>query len=270
VGDVLESARLYRRLVGARIRGDFQYRTSFVLFTLSQFLITFLDFLAVLVIFGQVPALDGWSVDEVAFLYGVSGVAFNLADVFVSQVELLPERIRTGTFDQLLIRPVGTLLQLSTEEFALRRFGRVAQALLVLAVALARIDVDWNVGRVLMVPVMVASGALIFGAVWVAFSTVAFWATESREVVNSFTYGGNFLTQYPLSIYGQWIRRIFAVAVPLAFVNYLPALYVLGKDDPLGAPGVARFLSPVVAVAAVLGARWMWNVGVRQYRSTGS
>ena len=49
------------RLVGARIRGDLQYRTSFVMFMTSQFLVAFLDFLAIVIIFSHVPRLAGWS-----------------------------------------------------------------------------------------------------------------------------------------------------------------------------------------------------------------
>ena len=267
---MVESARVYGRLVGARIRGDLQYRASFVMFGIGQFVIAILDFLVVLVIFEQVPSLDGWTVDQVAFLLGASAVSFNLADVFVSQVEMLPRRIRLGTFDQFLIRPAGTLLQLCADEFALRRIGKLAQGLLIFGIALGWVDVDWTVGRAAMVPVMVLAGFAIFGAVWVTFSTLTFWSTEGQEFVNAFTYGGNFMTQYPLGIYAPWLRRVFAIAVPLAFVNYFPALYILDQPDALGAPGFVRFLSPLVAVVVVLIARLVWRGGVRHYRSTGS
>ena len=270
MAELVETARIYRRLVGARVRSDLQYRTSFVLFTLSQFLITFADFLVVLVLFTHVSSFDGWRVADVAFLYGVSCLAFSIGDMFVSQVEYLPQHIRMGSFDRLLVRPLGPLLQLSTEEFALRRIGKVGQSFVVLCLALATVDVDWNPGRVLMVPVMIVAGVGIFSAVWVAFSIITFWSTESREIVNSFTYGGNFLTQYPLSIYVPWLRRLFSVVVPIAFVNYFPALYVLDKEDALNAPDFLRFVSPLVAVASVLVARLAWRIGIRHYRSTGS
>ena len=55
----------YRRMVGARIRSDFQYRVSFALFLLSQTVVTAIDFLVIIVIFGQVDALAGWTLEEV-------------------------------------------------------------------------------------------------------------------------------------------------------------------------------------------------------------
>jgi ABC-2 type transport system permease protein len=78
------------------------------------------------------------------------------------------------------------------------------------------------------------------------------------------------MTSYPLNIYAGWLRRLLAFVVPLAFVNYFPALYILRQPDPLDAPAFLRFASPVVAAVSVLVAREVWMFGVRHYRSTGS
>jgi ABC-2 type transport system permease protein len=265
-----EAFAIYRRLAGARLRSDLQYRTSFFLFFSAQFLVTFLDFLAIAVIFGQVPRLGGWSLAEVAFLYGASGVAFGLADMFVSQVELVPERVRDGTFDIALIRPIGSLLQIVADDFALRRMGKVLQATIILAVALTRVHVHWTAGRVAMLVVMLVSGTVIFSAVWVITGALCFWLLEGREVMNSITYGGNFMTEYPMQIYGVWLRRFVVFVTGVAFVNFFPALYILGRPDTLGLPGFVRFLSPAVALVAAGGAAGVWQVAVRHYRSTGS
>jgi ABC-2 type transport system permease protein len=264
-----EQATIWRKLVGARIRADWQYRTSFVLFTISQFLAELLGIVMIVVLFANVDALAGWSLAEVAFLYGTSSLAFALGDVFVSEVEFVSIHIRRGSFDGFLLRPVGPLLLLCCQEFAFRRAGKVLQAVVVLAIALAGIDVDWDLWRAAMVVQMVLVGFVIFGAIWVIASSVAFWVVEMREVANAFTYGGRFLTNYPFEIFAGWLRRL-ATVVPLAFVSYQPALWVLGRSDPHGSPAWFRFAGPVVAAAVVLVARATWRSGVRHYRSTGS
>jgi ABC-2 type transport system permease protein len=267
---VAELVLVYRRLVGARIRSQYQYRLSFYLFLISQFLITFIDFLAVLVIFTHIPTLGGWSLPEVAFLYGVSGIAFNVADLFVSQVERTSTRIKDGTFDLVLIRPLGSLFQLSSDEFELRRLGKLAQSATVLAYAVSRLTVHWTAGRVAVTIASIGAGSVIFGSIWVIGAATTFWTIDTNEVVNSFTYGGNFLTQYPLQIYGELLRRVLAFVVPLAFVAFFPALYVLGKPDPFHAPAAVHLLSPAVAAVMAIAASLAWRGGVRHYRSTGS
>jgi ABC-2 type transport system permease protein len=264
-----QQATIWRKLVGARIRADWQYRTSFVLFTFSQFLAELLGVVLILVLFSNVDRLAGWSAAEVAFLYGTSSLAFALGDVFVSEVEFVSQHIRRGTFDGFLLRPVGPLLLLCCQEFAFRRAGKIVQAALVLAIALAHIDVDWDIWRAAMVVQMVIVGFVIFAGIWVITSSVAFWVVEIREVANAFTYGGNFVSNYPFEIFGGWLRRL-ATVVPLAFISYQPALWVLGRADPHRSPAWFRFAGPLVALVVVLVARVVWRSGIRHYRSTGS
>jgi ABC-2 type transport system permease protein len=266
---VVDGLLLYRRLVGARIRSQLQYRTSFALDVAGMFLIGFVDFAAILVIFQNVPRLADWSVAEVALLYAISGLAFALTDMAIGHLDLLSDLIRTGNFDLVLVRPRGTLFQVLTLDFQLRRLGKAFQALLVMGYAVSALDVDWNAGRVAVLAVAVLAASGIFGAVWVAMICVVFWTVEGRETANTFTYGGQFLSQYPITVYEEWLRRFLAYVIPMAFVSYFPALYVLGKEDPLGFPRIVQFGSPVIAVAAGVVAGLVWRFAVRHYRSAG-
>ena len=260
---------LWLRLAGARLRSDLQHRASFALMTSTALAFSFLDFVAVLVIFVTIDELAGWTFTEVALLYGTSGVAFNLANVFVAGVDRAAQHIRAGTFDTLLIRPRGSVVQLTAGDIELRRLGRLAQASMVLAIALASADVDWTVAKVALMPTLLLAGAAIFGGIWVMVAAIAFWTVENRAVANSLTYAGNYLTFYPFDVFGGWLRAMAAI-VPLAFVNYLPVAWILGKDDAYGWPRWAGLVSPAVALVIVLAARAVWSFALRYHRSTGS
>ena len=58
--------------------------------------------------------------------------------------------------------------------------------------------------------------------------------------------------------------------MPLAFVNWYPCLYLLGRPDPFGLPAWLQFCSPVAAAVVLGGALLAWRNGVRHYTSTGS
>ena len=262
-------AGIYVRLYRSRVRSQLQYRLSFTLQVIGMLGATFLDFLVILVVFSRLTSLGGWSLWEVGFLYGASYLPFKLADIFVGKVERLGEWIRTGQFDSVLIRPLGTLGQTLTADMDLKQVGGLVQGAAVFGVALARVDIDWTPARGLMLIVMLASGFVIFASVWIATNATAFWLVNVREATNAFTYGGNYLTQFPLDIFGPWFRRVFAFLIPMAFINYFPSLFLLGKpSEPW--PGVLRFLSPLVAVATTAVAAIVWRAGIRHYSSTGS
>lgn len=264
------TAGVYRKLVGARIRADWQYRTSFLLFLLSQTLVAGLDLAVLATLFSQTPALAGWSAQEAALLYGVTGLSFGVADLFVGAVDRVSTRIKAGTFDLVLLRPLGSLLQLSAYDFALRRLGRCIAPAATLVIALGLVEVDWTPAKAVLIPLTVICGSMIFAAVWVATASVSFWTVNSTEVGNAFTYGGNLATQYPIDVLGSWLRRLLTFVVPLAFAGYFPVAYVLGRPDALGLPGWVAFASPAVALLAGLVARAVWGLAVRHYRSTGS
>jgi ABC-2 type transport system permease protein len=252
------------------VRSTMAYRASFVLTAVGNFAATGLDFATILLMFGRTHALGGFSLPEVAFLYGATSTSFGLADLLLGSMDRLGRRVRDGTLDMLLLRPAPVLAQVAADRFALRRLGRITQGALVLGWALSRVDVAWTPVKAALVPVMLLSGAAIFGAVWVAGGAFQFWASDAAEVQNSVTFGGNTMLQYPPGVFARELVRGVTFVVPLAFVNWLPALRVLGRPDPLALPGWVDFCSPLVAVLCCALAGAAWRAGLRSYRSTGS
>jgi ABC-2 type transport system permease protein len=262
--------RAYRLVVAMWVRSTMAYRASFVMTALGNLAATALDFVTILLMFGRVHSLGGFTLPEVAFLYGTAGSAFGLADLLLGSMDRLGRRVRDGTLDTLLLRPAPVLAQVAADRFALRRLGRIVQGLAVLGWSLTRVEVHWTLWRVAMVPGMVVCGAVIFCAVFTAGAAFQFLAQDAAEVQNSVTYGGNTMLQYPPGIFARELVRGVTFVVPLAFVNWLPALRVLGEPDPLGLPGWLDFASPLVAALCCALAAVAWRAGLRAYRSTGS
>jgi len=268
---VLDGVRAYRLIVAMWIRSTMAYRASFAMTTFGNFVATALDFLTIVLMFSQIDSLGGYSLPEIAFLYGLSSTAFGIADLVVGSMDRLGRRVRDGTLDTLLVRPAPVLAQVAADRFALRRLGRITQGLLVLGYALLALDdVHWTVLKVLLVPVMMVSGGAIFCAVFVGGAAFQFVARDAAEVQSAFTYGGATLLQYPPGLFAQDLVRGVTFVFPLAFVNWLPALYVLGRPYPLDLPEWVAFLPPVVAAGCCALAGLAWRAGLRSYRSTGS
>ncbi|MFD7703581.1 ABC transporter permease [Streptomyces caelestis] len=269
-GALVEGVRAYGLIAGMWVRSGMTYRASFVFTVVGNLLVTGLDFVGILLMFSQVDSLGGWSLPEIALLYGLSATSFGIADLVLGSMDVLGGRMRDGSFDVLLVRPVPVLAQVGADRFAVRRLGRVTQGVVVLGWALAAVDVDWSAVKVLLVPVVVVSGAAIFSAVFVAGAAFQVFAQDAAEVQNAFTYGGNTLLQYPPSVFGKDLVRGVTFMLPLAFVNWVPAAYVLERPYPIGLPGWAAFASPLVAVGCCALAGLAWRTGLRSYRSTGS
>lgn len=261
---------IYRRLVRAQVRSQLSYRASFAMDCVAQALGGATELVVILTLFGHIPAMGGFSVEEVVLMYGLANLAFSLADLVAGQIERLPTYIRAGTLDAVLVRPLSVLGQLFAADLQLRRLGRTALALAMVGYALIGADVVWSPATVALLLIAPIAGAVIFGSFFVAACSVSFWVIEGGELANSVTYGSGMLTSYPITIFGPWLRRLLAFVVPGAFVAYFPALALLGRPDPLGLPAFLQWSSPVVAVLAAGVAGLIWRAAVRHYRGTGS
>ena len=263
---------LYRRLVSYEIRSQLQYRVPFLLDILASFMATATGFATLALILQRFDNIAGWDLGEVAFLYGTVELAFGIMDMLFSGFDPanFGIRVRLGTFDQMLLRPINVTLQVFASNLQMRRIGRILQGGLVLAVALSLVDVQWTVVKLLYLPVIELSMVAFFGGLFIIGATITFWTVESIEAINVLTYGGTEMMAYPMSIYPAWMRRFFTFIVPAIFLNYYPALYFLDKTDPLNLPGWMSFLSPVAGLAVLLAGLAFWNYGIRHYQSTGT
>jgi ABC-2 type transport system permease protein len=266
----LGAVRTYLLLMRAWNRAAWQYRASLAMLTFGQFLITCLDGVVILVMFAHTSTLAGFSLAEVLFLYGTTRTSFAISDVVASGAEGISDLVRRGEFDIALIRPVSALPQMLALNFSPKRFGKLAQALAVLVAGVVLVPVHWDAGRVLMVPGMIVCGAVIYCALWVLGGAFQIVTTDAAEVVNAFTYGSEFLTEFPITVYGRDLGFAVTFGLPMAFVNWQPTLYVLNLPDPLGLPYAFRFAAPVVALLLSAVAGVAWRGAVRRYRSTGS
>ena len=130
--------------------------------------------------------------------------------------------------------------------------------------------IAWSPGTVALALGAVAGGTALFLGILVLQGTLAFWTVESLEIANVLTHGGVQAAQYPLAVYAPWFRRLLTFAVPLACVAYYPALAILGRVDPLGAPAWLGWVSPLAGFAFLALAFQAWRLGLRRHASTGS
>jgi ABC-2 type transport system permease protein len=269
---MLHTLSIYRRLIGVQLRSQMQYRFAFLMDALAAGFVTLLEFASLALVFERFGNIKGWTLGEVAFLYGLVEFSFGLMDMIFSGFD--PQRfgreIRRGTFDQMLLRPVNITVQVLGMEFVLRRIGRIALGAAIFSLALSQTDIIWTTTKILYLPFVILSMVCFFGGLFIIGATITFWTIESIEVMNILTYGGSFLISHPMHIYSDWMRHFFTFIIPAIFLNYYPALYYLDKPDPFNFPAFAPFLSPLVGLLVLGAALVFWRFGRKYYQSTGT
>jgi ABC-2 type transport system permease protein len=263
------SWHVYRAVAGAGMRSQMQYRSSFLIQTTVDFLIVISDLAPVYLLATYFGSLKGWTFGELALLYGMVGTSWGVVEAGLRGFEGFAPVLVEGHLDRFLLRPRSVVLQVAAHEFAVRKLGRVAQALLVLVIAAGHLELD--LAGWFWIVTGIAGGVLFFTGIVLLGAASLFWTLgQTAELQNMLTYGGSATLVYPVSIYSKWFRRVVTYAIPMAFVNYFPALAALGRTAEAGWPVWFPWLSPLVCGLVLVVARTAFGFGLSRYESTGS
>ncbi|WP_127579039.1 ABC transporter permease [Paenibacillus koleovorans] len=260
--------RLYFNYLLILLKSQLQYRLSFLLLTVGQFLSPFTVFAGLYFMFERFGQIKGWSFYEVALTFGVVTMAYAISECFARGFDYFSAMVASGDFDRLLVRPRSTVLQVLGSRFEFARVGRMTQGIVVLSWAISGLTVEWTVLKVATVLFMIVSGVFVFTGIFILAATLCFWTIQGLEITNTLTDGGREMSQYPLNIYRKGVARFFTFVIPFGCFNYLPLLYLLDRVE--GPRSALYMLSPLAGIVFIVPCLLVWRLGVRHYRSTGS
>lgn len=261
----ISGPRLYAHYVSVNVRSAMQYKTSFLLTTLGQFLVSFQVFLGIYFMFKRFSNVKDFTYAEVLLCFSVMLLEFSLAEMFGRGFDSFSAMVRSGSFDQVLIRPRHEIIQVLGSKFELTRIGRMIQALIMFAYGITHAGVEWDFWKVLTILFMMIGGTAVFFGLFVIYASFCFFTLEGLEFMNIFTDGAREYGKYPIGIYGKKMLLFSTFIIPYALVQYYPMLYVWGRRTEL----FYVFL-PLLAVLFLIPCFAFWRFGVSRYQSSGS
>ena len=261
---------LYVKLIRISTLSRMQYRANFMagLLGLLFWNVTNLGLIGVLVT--QFTNLKDWSLWELVFLYCLWIGGYSLYGLFFSHTSELEQYLIDGSFDQFLLRPASPFVQLLGRELRPVEMANALVGLTGLSIAYTQLDLHWDGWKWGFLIAAVLSGGLIVLAINLLVACTGFWTGRSRGtlfVVSQFYF---LVQQYPIDIFGMGFRLIVTGVLPVAFMNYYPALFLLDKINYSSAAWPLSYLSPIAALLFLFLASVVWRLGLNQYASSGS
>jgi ABC-2 type transport system permease protein len=217
-------------------------------------------------LFSKVKALEGWSFEQVLFIYAFSLLPLGLFNlVSVNLYRFSDQYIIEGKFDRVLLRPVDTLAQVIFESFNVSGLNEILLGIVLMTYSGAKLELDFGVQEFLTLAILVPSSALVYMGVFLAITAVSFWH-EDRMGLAPPVYNIIRFSRYPITIYSLPIRIFLTFVLPFAWVAFFPATWFLGSEEF----GRLALITPLVGLVVFGGSVLIWQRGVRNYASTGS
>lgn len=257
-------ARYLLRKTQAAMMQLFEYRVNLLSTTLATYGYNLVSLIFLNVLFENIESIAGWGRYEIILLWGVTELVLGLYWALFASVERkVSEMIRNGSLDRFLLRPVNTLLDISTQKIAL--FEGIPLLVLSLGIiAFAWIKLSPNFGfNTVIFPITVFLSVAIATLVPLSISLLAFWLTDTRDIGRLYQQMTPFAV-YPIGIYPTKLRFIFTTLIPVAILAYVPTYTLLyGFKTTL-------FLYQVVALVLFSTAvKILWTQGLKRYQSAG-
>lgn len=263
----MDKLRLFFKLIGISFKSQMQHRASFLMLISTYFLSTFIDIVGIWVLFDRFEMVQGWSLKEVAIIYGIMHIGFSIPEAFARGFDNFGLLIRNGDFDRVLLRPLGTLFQMASREIHWIRLGRFLQGCIILAWGCIELQFSLSSLHILIIFLAILGTAAVFYGLFILQATLTFWTTETLELMNITTFGGLEVGQYPISIYNPILRGFFTYIIPLACVAYYPIATALNHET---IPMWLGTIAPLGGLIFLCFSIKLWKLGVRHYSSTGS
>ncbi len=257
--------RLYWKYFAMHLKSAMQFKASFFMMLVGQFLVSFSVFLGIHFMYLRFPTVKGYSYQDSLLCFAVILLSFSIAEIFVRGFDAFAGMLANGEFDRILVRPRNEILQVLCSKIAFTRIGRVVQAIAMFLYVVATSEISWGVKQILTVIFMVIGGSGLFAAMFILYAALCFFTTESLEFMNIFTDGAREYGKYPIDIYGKKVLWICTFLVPYTLVQYYPFLYLTGRRNEWW----LMFL-PFLALLFLVPAFAFWKYGVRHFKSTGS
>lgn len=257
--------RLFVRYFFMSLKSQMQYRVSFLLTTLGQFLVAFTSVVGISFMFSLFNSVEGFTYDQVLLCYAIVLMAFTPAEMMGSGFGRLAGMLGNGEFDRTLVRPRNVIIQVSFGKMDFTRLGLLVQALLVFCYAIFNGVIVWTWDKILTLCLMIICGCVMFFSLFLVNATFAFFTVEGLEFMNIFTYGGRQFGRYPFSIYGKGVLTVLTYVVPMALFQYYPLLYLLDKEKSM-----FFMFAPLLGLLFLIPCYVFFRVGLRHYKSTGS
>jgi viologen exporter family transport system permease protein len=251
---------------GQYVKSRLAYKGDFFIAVLTSFSATVASFGFLYILFHRVSTLQGWKFEELIFIYGFSLTCLGFFNVLSLNLYEFGERyIMEGRFDQVLLRPLPSLFQILFEAFRVESFQEVITGLAVVGYASWKLPLHFSPIHLLLFPVMIACGVIIYLSIFTMLTSVSFWFEDRIGIIPP-VYSMIPFGRYPTTIYNVFLQFLLSWVVPFAFASFYPTTLFLNRNEFQ----FYFYLVPFVALGFGWLALFVWNRGARNYQSTGN
>lgn len=260
-----QSFRVFRQFIRSSFTRELEFRGNFIA-KILQNIIWMLFFLLILkVVYLNTGVVAGWKEGDAYILSATCFLMLSIVNGFFTYNLIeIPEKVRKGTLDFDLVKPIDTQLLVSIRKVRFDEIGTFLVGIVMVMLGTkmgGHVPSAWNVFSYLF---LIPCAIVIFYNFSLMLMTLGIWLVR---VDNLWVLSDSIfvIARFPLDIFGPTATRVLTFFVPLAFISTVPSQALLGRLAPeMALWGIGW------AAAFALGGRAFFRFALRHYTSASS
>jgi len=259
---------IYWMMIRNSLIREMSFKANFLLWMVVEFLWFIGQIIFLQVLFAQVNSIAGWSKWECVLLVGTHQITGQIFQAFfyVNLAEL-PELIRSGRLDLMLLLPVDAQFAVSTRKFGMDNLVNAVVGIAIVVFSLAQLHIVPTLQQVILYFIAIGFGVAVHYSVLFGLSTAAFWIVRAQGLIYGYFNVFN-IARYPDSIFPYGVfKAIFSFCIPVIIVANVPAR-ILARAFEGPWMGLAQLAGATLFIVAMT--RGFWRFALRRYSSASS
>ena len=257
--------KIYRSFLRSSVQRELEFKANFFLNIVQNLLwVAFFVFL-LKVVYSNTPSVAGWTEGD---SYVLSATIFFTYAVLImltsANLMEIPEKVRKGTLDFDLIKPVDSQFIVSIRKFHFDEFGTILGGFVMLVIGLSIGHHVPDAAQWVTYALMCACAVAIFYSFQFMLMTLGIWLVrvDNLWVLGETVY---YIARFPIDIYRAPIRILLTYYIPIAFIAAQPTLVLLSRR-----PLTDSLYSIAWAVVFFIISRLFWKFALSKYSSASS
>lgn len=223
--------RIYKNFVRTSFNRELEFRGNF-LAKVGENVVWMVFFILIIqVVYMNADSVAGWSKGDGYILAATCFLLLAIVNaIFTFGLVELPDKVRKGTLDFDLVKPIDIQFLLSLRKFNFSEIGTLLVGIVIVFVGASMAGHSPSVKDTILYLLMLGCSICIFYSFNLSMMTMSIWLVR---VDNLWVLGHTVfdIARFPLDIFGARLRVLLTYYLPLAFIATMPAKALLGTLD---------------------------------------
>jgi ABC-2 type transport system permease protein len=246
---------------------EMNFKMNFLLWMVVESLWFVGQLVFINIIFSQVNQIGDWTKWQMVLLVGTHQIIGQIFQAFFyTNLVNIPELVRTGKLDFVLLQPVDGQFTASFRQFGLDSIVNTLVGIGIVVYSLVRLQIMPGFGQILLYIATVLLGVTIHYAIMFLLGSASFWIVRSQGLIWGY-YQVFSLARYPDVVFRGVVKFMFSWIIPVVVVTNVPTRVLMtAASTPWLLIGHLVLASGLMIFVS----RMIWKMGLNRYSSASS